>query len=147
MVLIHSAPIFVTINVNDDTTETNIHNPYFIGGAIALDVFEDIAVGVRIATLTALDGDDGDTLTYSILAGNERGLFALDANTGALSIAKTLDYETAITHTLTVQVVDGNGKSDKAEVVVNVLDVSPETPAPADTTPGVNDIIPMFPRH
>ena len=86
-----SAPILVTINVNDDNTETNPHNPYFTGGAIALDVFEDIAVGVRIATLTALDGD-GDTLTYAITAGNERGLFALDADTGALTIAKMLDY-------------------------------------------------------
>ena len=141
-----SAPILVTINVNDDASESNTHNPYFIGGVITLDVFEDIAVGVRIATLTALDGDDGDTLTYSILAGNERGLFALDANTGALTIAKTLDYETAITHTLMVQVADGNSKTDRVEVAVNVLDVSPETPAPADTTPGVNDIIPMFTR-
>ena len=141
-----SAPILVTININDDTSETNIHNPYFIGGTIALQVFENVAVGVRIATLTALDGDAGDTLTYTILAGNERGLFALDANTGALSIAKTLDYEIAIIHTLTVQVVDGNGKTDTLEVAVHVLDVSPEAPAPADTTPSVNDIIPIFTR-
>ena len=141
-----SAPLEITINVNDDASETNTHTPYFIGGAIALHVFEDIAVGVRIATLTALDGDASDTLTYSITAGNERGLFAIDANTGALSIAKTLDYEIAITHTLTVQVADGNGKSDRVEVVVNVLDVSPEAATPADTTPGVNDIIPIFTR-
>ena len=88
-----SAPLEITINVNDDATETNPHNPYFTNDSITLDVHENIAVNTQIATLTALDGD-GEAPTYAITAGNTNTQFAIDANSGALTIAKSLDHET-----------------------------------------------------
>ena len=38
---------------------------------------------------------DGDTLTYSITAGNNDGLFAMDSSSGAITVDKALDHETA----------------------------------------------------
>ena len=101
---------------------------------------ENIAVNTQIATLTALDGD-GDTPTYAITAGNTNTQFAIDTNSGILTIAKApkaLNHETTPTHKLTIQAADGNGKTEDIIATINVLDAIPPEPAPAPapaTTP------------
>ena len=53
--------------------------------------------------MTALATDaDGDTVTYS-LDDDAGGLFTIDANTGEVTVAGNLDYETATSHTITVR--------------------------------------------
>lgn len=52
--------------------------------------------------------DDGDTLTYSITAGNDDGIFEIDATSGELRIADTANIDTALDYTLTVRVDDGS---------------------------------------
>nr|WP_272886444.1 type I secretion C-terminal target domain-containing protein [Stutzerimonas kunmingensis] len=78
-------------------------------------------------TNTDLDRD-GDVITYSITGGNSAGIFVIDAATGAISIAagKTLDYEAANEHILTVTASDG-ALFDTASITVNVNNL-PDTP-------------------
>ena len=46
-----------------------------------------------VTTVTAADVDAGDTLTYSIVGGDDAGLFTIDASTGALSFVTAPDFE------------------------------------------------------
>ena len=94
---------------------------------------ENVAAGTLVASVsdsfTNTDLDrDGDAITYSITGGNSAGIFVIDAATGAISIAagKTLDYETANEHVLTVTASDG-ALFDTANITVNVNNL-PDTP-------------------
>ena len=53
----------------------------------AFSVAEESLAGASVGTVLATDADDTD-LTYAIAGGNGLGLFAIDANTGALTLAQ-----------------------------------------------------------
>jgi hypothetical protein len=59
----------------------------------------------------AASDPDGNTLSCSITAGNTSGAFAINASTGALTVANSaaLDYETITQFSLTVRVADPGG--------------------------------------
>jgi LPXTG-motif cell wall-anchored protein len=69
------------------------------------------------SSLAATD-TDGDTLTYSITAGNGGGYFAIDPTTGDITTTST--NIPAGTYTITVQVDDGNGGVTSAVVTITV---------------------------
>lgn len=92
-----------------------------------LQVQENAANGTVIGHMSAHDVDRDDPVTFSITAGNDNGAFAIDAETGAVSVADAsqIDYETAAAHSLTVKASDSGGKSDTATLTVNVSDAGP----------------------
>ena len=105
-------------------TVTDVDEPPAFGAAdYAFSVAEDAAVGAAVGTLTAADPEDG-AVTYALTAGNDAGAFALDAATGALTVAATLDYETADDYTLTVTASDAQDHTATADIAVTVTDVA-----------------------
>ena len=95
---------------------------------------ENIAPGTPVTNVsdsfTGTDLDrDGQAITYSITDGNASGIFVIDPATGAITISagKTLDYETASQHVLTVRASDGT-LSDTALITVNVADLDDTAP-------------------
>lgn len=82
---------------------------------------EDIDNAYEIGILVATDADD-DPLTFE-LKENDNDLFML-SESGILTLAegKTLDYETAISHSITVSVTDGE-ETVEAIVTINVENV------------------------
>ncbi|MGJ8651518.1 MAG: PQQ-dependent sugar dehydrogenase [Opitutaceae bacterium] len=97
-----------------------------------LTIAENSAASSSVGSPDANDPDaplvDRGTLTYSIIAGNEDGLFTIDANTGEISLSLTApDYEAGNTsHSLTIQVTDGfpaNPGSASAAIPIEVSDV------------------------
>ena len=95
---------------------------------------ENVVPGTAVTNVsdsfTGTDFDrDGQAITYSITAGNTDGIFVIDPATGAITIAagKTLDYETAVQHVLTVRASDGT-LSDTAQITVNVTDLDDTAP-------------------
>ena len=73
---------------------------------------------------TSNDTDvESETITYSITAGNPDGIFAIDTNTGEISIAagQSLNYDTATQHILTVEATD-SAETNTADVTINVLE-------------------------
>ncbi|SHI50114.1 Cadherin domain-containing protein [Rubritalea squalenifaciens DSM 18772] len=98
---------------------------------------ENAAAGTSVGTVSATDSDAGDTLSYSITAGNAGGEFAIDANTGEITTTTALDYEAASQYVLTVEVSDGE-LTDTATVTVDVSNVN-EAPVANNLSASVSE--------
>ncbi|MCE2463434.1 MAG: cadherin repeat domain-containing protein [Dehalococcoidia bacterium] len=97
--------------------------PAFDPGSYSFSVAENAAVEAAVGTVAATDPDEGDTVTYSITAGNDTGKFAIGSSSGQVTVASTLNYESVSSYTLTVEASDGNGGKDGASVTIKVVDV------------------------
>ncbi len=97
--------------------------PAFGTADYEFSVAEDAATDAAVGTVSATDPEAGD-LTYAITAGNEAGAFALDADSGALTVAGTLDYETADDYNLTVTASDAAGHTGTADVAITVTNAA-----------------------
>ena len=94
---------------------------------------EENATG-SVATVVARDADTDDDLTFAITAGNDAGVFAIDASSGALSVVAALDHEVSEEVAFTVAVSDGED-TDDANVTIQVTDVNEAPTASAVATP------------
>ena len=106
---------------------TLVHSHTFTSAA-SFNVDEDEADTTPLYTAAATPYPAGTTLTYS-LVDDAGGLFEIVAGTGVVSLATgaTLDYETATSHTLIIQ-VSGDGRSSELTVTANVVDVNDTAP-------------------
>jgi uncharacterized protein VirK/YbjX len=109
----------VTINL------TNVNEAPHVNAA-TFTIAENSAVNTAIGTVQGSDPDAGDPLTYSITGGNSLGAFAINSQTGAISVANvaSLDFETHPTWPLTVQVTDSHGLTNTATVTINLTNVN-----------------------
>lgn len=112
---------------SDDKIENKNTAPILSDQVIA--VSEDIDDIVSILTLSATD-TEGAALTYTITQ-NSNDLFEI-SDTGIITLkaGKTLDFETNISHILTIQVSDGE-LNTLATVTINVTDVADSVSATA----------------
>ncbi len=97
--------------------------PAFGETAYAFSVAEDSATGTDVGTVTATTTGAGP-VTYALTAGNDAGHVALDAGTGALTVAAALDYETAPSYSLTVEARTGGAATATVPVTVTVTNVN-----------------------
>ena len=119
-----SATATVTVTVGDVNEVPSI-------SASTYTIAENASVGATVGTKTGTDVDD-DTLAYTITAGNDGGLFAMNSTSGAITVASGLNHETASSHSLTVQAADA-ALSATATVTVTVGDVN-EVPSISAST-------------
>ncbi|MGO4138642.1 cadherin domain-containing protein [Rhizobium brockwellii] len=82
-------------------------------------LLESTPIWTTVGLLSAKDAD-GDTLTYSLLDG-DNDHFRINGN--RIVTSKALDYETAKSHTIKVAVSDGKVTVEK-DITINVLDVN-----------------------
>ena len=114
-------------------------DPVFTQSSYFFEVFENAGVGTTVGTVAATDADAGDTLTYSITAGNTGSKFAIDGSSGVITTAGELDYESTSSYELTLQVSDGTN-TDTAPLSITVIDLS-ATVDVCDRTPEVRKAI------
>ena len=116
--------------------------PAFSEKGYSVNLAEDASSGDGVITIIADDVTTGDTLTYSISDGNADGLFAIDSNTGAITLVGAVDFETGpAEYVLTVQVSDGNGGTDTVLVTVTVTNVDEGDPVfTGDLTGAIQDV-------
>jgi hypothetical protein len=93
--------------------------PAFAAGNYSYSVSDGVVVGASVGNVEATD-PDGDALTYSIAAGNTNSSFAVNATTGAITVAKKLNYHTQASYLLTVRASDGKGGVGEATAAINV---------------------------
>ncbi len=92
------------------------------GGSIS----EGVANGSIVARVTdVIDADTSDTHTFS-LVDNAGGRFAIDTNTGVVTVANTtlLDYETSTSHNITIRVTDSANNTYDEVMTINVIDAN-----------------------
>lgn len=99
-------------NVNEAPTATSAQFSLLTGSS------NNTVVG----TVQASDPDSGDSVTYSISAGNSLGAFAINPQTGVITVAdgSQLDAEIHPTFTLTIQATDSHGAMGTAVVTINL---------------------------
>jgi large repetitive protein len=126
-----SGQIFLRVDVVD--AEAQNLAPIVADQSFNLD--ENSANATAVGTVVASDLDVGDILTYAISAGNGAGTFAIDANTGAITVANNaaLDFETTPSFALTVSVTDDGtpNLTSSATITINLNDLN-EAPSIAD---------------
>ena len=91
----------------------------------SFSVSENPVNGYVLGTVLASDPDFAQTVTYSILSGNNGNAFAINSNTGVLTVSNpsVINYEVTSTFSLTVKVQDnGAGSlSNQATISITVL--------------------------
>ncbi|GAA4368467.1 cadherin domain-containing protein [Nocardioides caricicola] len=105
--------------INDDTVE------------------ENLATGAAVGQLTATDPDGGDTLSYTLVAGNgadDNHLFEVDGTT--LRTSAAFDHETKATYSIRVRVTDSGtpARFTEAVLTIHVDDVN-EAPSQPSLSP------------
>ncbi|MEZ5670021.1 MAG: cadherin domain-containing protein [Alphaproteobacteria bacterium] len=114
-----------TIALTDDTSEASV-GAVSDGDATANTISESVADGAAVGiTALATDADATDTVSYS-LTDDAGGRFAIDAATGVVTVADAslLDYETATSHTVTVQATSTDGSTSSQTFTVNLTDAN-----------------------
>ncbi|XP_010583070.1 PREDICTED: cadherin EGF LAG seven-pass G-type receptor 2, partial [Haliaeetus leucocephalus] len=124
-----SATATVRIAVEDD----NDNAPQFSEKRYVAQVPEDVAPNSAVLRVTATDRDKGSNalVHYSIVSGNTRGHFYIDAQTGALDVVSPLDYEVSKEFTLRIRAQDGGRpplSNISGLVTIQVLDVNDNAP-------------------
>ncbi len=122
----NSASDLATITVTTAAAAEFINQPPVFTQDSYSATVTDIAAGAAIMTISAADADS-DTMTYSIVLQMKLGeetmldLFAVDVNSGAITVAADKSLELGATYLLTVQVSDSHGTSSTATVVVSTM--------------------------
>ena len=96
--------------------------PTFYVNSYSFTVSEDASIEV-VGTIYA-EAYDLTAITYAITAGNGDGDFQIDADSGEISVAGELDYETTASYSLTVQATDGDYQTNEITVAIGISDVA-----------------------
>lgn len=120
---------------NNDTYYVNHNNP---------DA-SDVNNGDSVGFVVGLD-PEGDSLIYSIESGNDDGIFAIDPNTGEITIADNTNINATVLdqYTLTVRVTEANGANQFAEAPITIIfneNVALTQNAPLTATEGLTSTI------
>ncbi|KAJ8258826.1 hypothetical protein COCON_G00178380 [Conger conger] len=124
-----SSTATVYISVEDD----NDNVPQFSEKRYIVQVREDLPPNSEILKVNATDQDRGSNAVvhFSIMSGNTRGQFYIDAQNGQMDLVSHLDYEINKEYTLRIRAQDGGRpplSNISGLVTVQVLDVNDNAP-------------------
>jgi hypothetical protein len=90
-----------------------------------VSISENVALGTALVRVEATDVNSQDRLSFAITGGNTSGAFAIDSDSGELTVQGRLDYETTAFYSLTIRVSDDSegGLSDTGVLRVAIADV------------------------
>ncbi len=109
---------YIYIAVNDISEAPVMNNQTF-------HIDENSPVNTIAGNIQATDPDTGGSLSYSIISGNENGIFSLNTS-GTLSVVipDSLNYEETTEYNFVVKVTDNTSLTDTATVTVMVDNVN-----------------------
>ena len=134
----------VTINLTDVDEDSTTTNQAPTITAATYSIAENSVNGTVLGTVEASD-PDGDTLTYTIVSGNDAEAFSLDSESGELivSTSPALDFETTPTFNLGIEVSDGS-LSDLAIFTISLTDVEEDEEEEEEETLSLADASAMI---
>uniref|UniRef100_A0AAY4EM86 Protocadherin-16 n=1 Tax=Denticeps clupeoides TaxID=299321 RepID=A0AAY4EM86_9TELE len=127
-----SPPLSGAASVEVTVLDVNDNSPRFGSSSYAVEVAEDAAVGSPVLEVTASDADDGDDgkILY-FLSHEANGAFAVDPDSGVISIVAALDREKKSLYSFQVFAADLSPSSPRnttAQVTITILDVNDNAP-------------------
>uniref|UniRef100_A0A7N8X7D7 FAT atypical cadherin 1a n=1 Tax=Mastacembelus armatus TaxID=205130 RepID=A0A7N8X7D7_9TELE len=112
--------------------DINDNPPVFEYREYTAELSEDVAVGTQVLRVQASsrDMEANGEISYSIISGNEHGLFSVDPRTGDVFVIEPMDYEVSHEYYITIEATDGGSPplSDMATVNINLTDVNDNSP-------------------
>ncbi|MGB3464288.1 MAG: cadherin domain-containing protein, partial [Cyclobacteriaceae bacterium] len=118
-----------TIAIN--ITDVNDDIPVITAGQ-SFTIDENLTNNTSVGTVAATDTDETVTTfsDWTIVSGNDLGIFAINSTTGELTIAdnSSLDRETVASVILTLTVSDGVNTSEEETVAINIDDLNDNLP-------------------
>ncbi len=110
------------------------NNAPFIEPGQQFDVIRDSDVGTDVGTVQASDPDAGDVISFSIVSGNPDGVFAIDAASGQITVARDGFLPAGSgPFVLGVEVTDLALATDTEDVTINVVVPEPLVAFQLDT--------------
>ena len=131
-----------TTELNVTVLDENDNDPMFTNASCTVNIAENSPVGHKVKQLNVTDADDGINakIFFSLL--NENDTFAIDSQSGCITLIGMLLHAKTPQYALHVMAVDKNGASDGraaiATVIVNVLEVNDNYPQFIDPLNGTN---------
>ena len=111
------------IDVVDDPDEHDITTP-LDNDSTSNEISEDASIGDVVGiTAYAEDLDIADSVSYT-LSDDAGGLFAIDSQSGVVTLSGQLDYESTTSHTITVLASSTDGSESTADFAIGVVDDS-----------------------
>jgi len=125
------------VNVVDVNDNAPIVTP------VSFNITENAPLGAVVGTLQATDIDQSfNPQDWTIVSGNNAGIFAIDASTGQITVAdpSLLDFELSASHTLSITVSDGVNTSASVDITILVDAVTSDIGALLDTDAAANQV-------
>uniref|UniRef100_A0A182YNX1 Uncharacterized protein n=1 Tax=Anopheles stephensi TaxID=30069 RepID=A0A182YNX1_ANOST len=115
-------PLSNLATVNISVTDSNDNHPQFTQNSYNARIREDAQRGDRILQVRAndLDSEDNGRVSYTIERGDRMEQFAIEEDSGYISVAGTLDRESISNYVLEVQARDHGVPTLTAYVLVNI---------------------------
>jgi hypothetical protein len=129
------------IEVIVETPEDDTTAPTITSGITFADIDETATVGQVIYTLTS----DDSTATYS-LSGDASDLFAINANTGEITLISLPDFTTQSSYSLTLTATDSAGNSASITITLTINDktapvITSSTATAIDENSGAGQVV------
>ncbi|NNK94476.1 MAG: tandem-95 repeat protein, partial [Desulfobacterales bacterium] len=99
--------------------------------SVAENSATDTAVGL---SALATDNDGTDTVTYS-LSDDAGGRFTIDSVTGVITVAGSLDYETAVNHSITVLATSSDTSTSSQTFAIAISNIDESSGTDPDPDP------------
>ena len=115
--------------------DVNDNSPVFVNSPYRVQVREDVSVQFNVLQVTATDADEpgnaNSRITHSIIGGNTGSAFAINATSGQIRTAHSLDFETTSSYTLNLQATDGGTppRSVSTTATIGVINVNENPPS------------------
>jgi hypothetical protein len=114
------------------------------GNGAANNIAEDVSNGTAVGITAQASDADGSTnaITYS-LSDSAGGRFSINASTGVVTVADAslLDYETDISHDITVLATSADGSTSNQTFTINLGDIDEfDVGAVSDANAGANTV-------
>lgn len=113
----------VTVTVLD----TQDNPPVFSQDIYSFVVFENVALGYHVGSVSASSMDLNTNITYLITMGDQRGMFVINKMTGLITTASIIDREEQVFYQLKV-VASGGAITGDALVNITVRDLNDNSP-------------------
>ncbi|XP_075975819.1 cadherin 99C isoform X3 [Anticarsia gemmatalis] len=105
----------------------NTRPPQFSSRDYSAPVSEGAAINSTVTTVTAKDPEN-EPVSYSIVSGNDLRQFAIGANTGIITVIRSLDREVLTRYQLMVKAEDPGRLASTATVNIKVTDINDNNP-------------------